>query len=357
MPIKASVLLLIVGLLTSGCKDDPPQPEVGAVAAAHLPAAARPMHALAWQTRARADSLVRVGAAGEPLRLGAEADTRALAEQLAAGLRRSHPGVSILTAPLADAPTQGPEPQSHTASLALVAAEAPPGRGPRPGTAGLPVALHALVLVVHPDNPLAERGLTLTEIEQIFAAGTPSAETVEFWGDVGVAGAWTQNPVTRYGLAPGNSLRGFLQQRALAGAEFRADVHTRGGSAEVVRAVAADPNAIGYAALPFVGPGVAVVPIAERRGSEAATPTESALAARSYPLTLTVGLHLDQRAAARQREAIAALLSFVYSAQGQAAVAAGGYLPLPRQLIAETRQRLGLPPNHAHPMQMTEVDP
>ena len=354
MPIKASMLLLIAGLLAGGCREDPPQPEVDAGVHPPVPAA----RLVGWG-HAPANHAVRDEA---PLLLRADPETLALAERLTAALRRTKPGLEIRAerlAPDGRADT-APEPTaSQYPKLGLgTVPVAPAARGRSdPRRTQLPIARGALTVVVHPDNPLAERGLTLGELRRIFSARAESMDEVEFWGDLGVAGEWTQNPVVRYGHRPGSSLHAYLKEEVLAGAPFKSDLTQLADSVAIVQAVAADPNAIGYAELPSTGHRVAAVPIAERRGLDPIAPTAEAVAAGTYPLLPLVHVQLHEGATPWQRAEIAALLDFIYGEHGQAIVAASGYQPLPQHLIAEIRARLGLTPNRTQPTQTTEANP
>lgn len=354
MPIKASMLLVIAGLLVGGCREDPPQPEVDA--RVHPPVHAARL--VGWGD-APARHAIRSDA---PLLLRADPETLALAERLTAALGRTDPGLEIRAVRLTPdgPPGTGPGPAaSQYPKLRLGTVPVEPAARERsdPHRTQLPIARGALTVVVHPDNPLAERGLTLAELRWIFSARAESMDDVEFWGDVGVAGEWTQNPVVRYGHRPGSSLHAYLQEEVLAGAPFKSDLTQLADSAAVVQAVATDPNAIGYADLASTGNRVAAVPIAERRGLDPIAPTAEAVAAGTYPLVSLVHVHLHEDATPWQRAEIAALLDFIYGEHGQAIVAASGYQPLPQHLVTEILARLGRKPNRTQATQTTEANP
>ena len=352
MPIKASMLLLIAGLLAGGCREDPPQPEVDAGVHPPVPAA----RLVGW-----GDATARHAVDEAPLLLGADSETLALAERLTAALGRTDPSLEIRAVRLVPdgRPGAGPDTANQYPKLRLGTVPTEQAARERSDTrrTQLPIARGALTVVVHPDNPLAERGLTLAELRRIFSARAESMDEVEFWGDLGVAGEWTQNPVVRYGHRPGSSLHAYLKEEVLAGAPFKSDLTQLADSVAIVQAVAADPNAIGYADLPSTGNRVAAVPIAERRGLDPIAPTAEAVAAGTYPLLPLVHVQLHEGATPWQRAEIAALLDFIYGEHGQAIVAASGYQPLPQHLIAEIRARLGLTPNRTQPTQTTEANP
>lgn len=327
MAFTARTCVLIAGLVLAGCEDEPPQPEVGA--ATGMEYAPGMVHTASRVSKARLPGPTNAGA-DNSLRLGVDADTRLLAARLAAAMQAARPGFTLETV------TSSELPSTRTAAFLTTT---PRRDQPPSSSAAFPVALNALIVVVHPDNPLAQRGLTLRELARVFSARTPESALAEYWGDIGVAGEWLEEPITRYGTAPDDGLHAYLREAVLQGAPVRQDVISRVGSASVVRSVAADVNAIGYAGLPFGAPDVAAVPIAPARGRAAVEPSREAVAASRYPLAGFLAVHCN--AAAGLHAGLFALLDFIYSEQGQALVAESDYLPLPEPVRAAARQRLG----------------
>ena len=131
---------------------------------------------------------------------------------------------------------------------------------------------HAIAIYVNSSNPL--RHLTLGQLDAIFSAaprrGAGPPRTT--WGGVGMKGSWAHRPIHVYGMTPrratGNppGIVNFLEIRVLHGGTFRADLRTErdrpGESAlqAIVRAVARDPDGIGYSGFAYEIPGVKTSP-------------------------------------------------------------------------------------------------
>jgi phosphate transport system substrate-binding protein len=174
-----------------------------------------------------------------------------------------------------------------------------------------------LAIIVHPDNPIA--ALSLPEVAAIFSGRDPHG----------------LHPT---GLRAGLALGIYLRERLGLGQDFGAGFRGFAQSAEVVRAVAADPLAIGFAAVNRVTPDVRVLAIAPDAQSEAVALTAENVRAGRYPLDRFLLIY-----ARRPLEPLACeYLRFVLSREGQEIVAgdALGYLPLNATEAATERAKL-----------------
>jgi len=168
-----------------------------------------------------------------------------------------------------------------------------------------------LAILVHRDNPLS--ALTLAEVAEIF-----SGRNTRGLRPCGL------NPETALGL--------FLRREVLAGGGFGPDFRGFGQSGDVVKAVAADRNAIGFAAANRATEGVRIVALARRAGEPPVLPEEDAIRAGRYPLNRHLLLQARRPLDPVARE----YLRLVLSCEGQEAVAGGslGYLPLNAEEVA-----------------------
>ncbi|MFI8417632.1 PstS family phosphate ABC transporter substrate-binding protein [Serratia sp. NPDC078593] len=205
----------------------------------------------------------------------------------------------------------------------------------------VPVAVDALVVLVHQDNPL--RGLNLHQLDQLFSATRRCAQAapLQRWGQLGLNGGWTQRSIQRFGRNSASGTYGYFKLRALCGGDFMAQVNELPGSASVVQAVAGSLNSVGYASIGFRASGVRLIPLAEK-GEEYIAPTESNVRNGRYPLARYLYIYVNKAPNRPLEPLTAAFLDRVLSEQGQNLVNHDGYLPLPQAMVHKTRQVLGL---------------
>ncbi|WP_326001246.1 PstS family phosphate ABC transporter substrate-binding protein [Serratia rubidaea] len=205
----------------------------------------------------------------------------------------------------------------------------------------VPVAVDALVVLVHQDNPLP--GLNLGQLDQIFSATRRcgAAEALGNWGQLALPGAWAQRSIQRFGRNSASGTYGYFKLRALCGGDFMARVNELPGSASVVQAVSGSLNSIGYASIGFRASGVRLLPLAER-GDRYVTPSVANVRNGSYPLARYLYIYINKAPQRPLEPLTAAFLDRVLSAQGQALVNQDGYLPLSPETLRKTRLELGL---------------
>ena len=140
------------------------------------------------------------------------------------------------------------------------------------------------------------------------------------------------------GLAADKALGIFLRERALSGGDFGSEFQGFAQSSEVVRHVANDPRAIGFAAAMRASPGVRMLAIATEAQLTPVTPTEENLRAGRYSLDRFLLIYVRQPLEPVARE----YLRLVLSRDGQQAIADGtlGYLPLNATEVAAELAKL-----------------
>jgi phosphate transport system substrate-binding protein len=210
---------------------------------------------------------------------------------------------------------------------------------------------HAIAIYVNAANPL--RGLTLAQLKAIFTGRGPHG-TLNTWGQLGVRGPWADRPIHLYGMMPrrasGNppGIVNYLQYRVLHGAAFRADLRVQvdrpGESAlqAIVRAVARDPDGIGYSGFGYALPAVRAVPLAAHAGQRSRRGTLANVASRRYPLSRRIYFLLNVAPGKPVPARIGAFLEYVLSAPGQRQVArtAEGFLRLTAPQLSRARRTL-----------------
>src|SRR6185437_7104554 len=171
------------------------------------------------------------------------------------------------------------------------------------------------------------------------------------WGGVGLPGKWATRPIHAYGMTPlrpgGNppGIVNYMEIRVLQGGTFRKDLRIErdrpGTSAlqAIVRAVAKDPNGIGYSGFAYSLPGVKTVALAEHPGGPYIEGGAEQVADRSYPLSRQIYFALNSPRARPLAPLIKAFIEFALSPQGQRAVAdtPDHFLPLTPAQSARSR--------------------
>ena len=158
----------------------------------------------------------------------------------------------------------------------------------------VPVAVDAVALYVHKDNPLS--GLTLDQVDAMFSTtrkrGYKSA--ISQWGQLGLTEGWEKAPIQLYGRDRKSGTRAFFQEHCLAGGEFMPGLHEDPGAASVILDLSRDQLGIGYSGLGLQSSGVRVVPLAETAGMPFVAPSASTVADQTYPLRRVLYLYIDK---------------------------------------------------------------
>lgn len=216
---------------------------------------------------------------------------------------------------------------------------------------------HAIAIYVNSSNPL--RHLTLGQLDEIFSAAPHrgSGPPIGTWGGVGMQGKWATRPIHVYGMAPlrpsGNppGIVNFMEIRVLQGGTFRTDLRIerdRPGTTAlkaIVRAIANDPDGIGYSGFGYALPGVKAIALAEHPGEAYVGGGAKQVADRSYPLSRQIYFALNSAPGRPLAPLVKAFIAFVLSPRGQRAVAdtPDHFLPLTPAQSARSRLLIGQP--------------
>lgn len=211
------------------------------------------------------------------------------------------------------------------------------------------VAFDALAVYVNAANPVAQRGLSLTEIDAMFSAARKRGgpREINTWGELGLTGEWAARPLTLLGRNRASGTFAVFREVVLKGAEFRASIQELIGSAEVVDRASVEPGAVGFSGIGYARTEVRAVPIVVAPGAPPATPTLANVQSGAYPLSRSLYLTLDlppgQQPSPWQRE----FLRFVLSKRGQQLVVQAGFFPLDAARAAEQLRAAGVEPRRA----------
>lgn len=206
----------------------------------------------------------------------------------------------------------------------------------------VPVAIDALAVYVHKDNPVA--GMTLPQVDAIFSSnqrcGYPN--NVQTWGELGLSGPWQQRGMQLFGRNSVSGTYGYFKDAALCDGDFKNNVNEQPGSASVVQSVSTSINGIGYSGIGYRTSSVRAVPIARREGDAFYEATPENSVAGNYPLARFLFVYVNKAPNTPLPPLEREFLKLVLSQSGQSVVLKDGYIPLPARVVEGTMRSLGL---------------
>lgn len=208
--------------------------------------------------------------------------------------------------------------------------------------ASIRVAVDALAVFVHKDNPI--KCLSLAQLDAIFSKSRRQGgkQDITTWGQLGATGEWASRPVSMYGRNSASGTYGYFKESALANGDFKDSVKEQPGSSAVVQAIASDKYAIGYSGVGYKTADVRTVPLSARDGGSCFDATEEAAYAGDYPITRFLYVYLNKRPGAKLEPLRAEFAKFLLSKQGQMGVVKDGLYPIPSSVVAEDLKALDL---------------
>jgi phosphate transport system substrate-binding protein len=256
----------------------------------------------------------------------------------AEGFRKQYPGVKI----------QIEGKGSSTAPPALIEGTAQVGPMSRPMKSteidsferkyrykpiAFPVAIDALAVYVHKDNPIP--GMTMAQVDAVFSKSRRwgAREDVERWGQLGVSDDLGSSPISLYGRNSASGTYGFFKEHALKNGDYKDQVKEQPGSASVVQGVTEDPAGIGYSGIGYLTSGIRALPLAEKEGGAFALPTQENAMNGSYPLWRHLLVYVNRAPNKPLDPLVKEFIKFIYSKEGQAIVIKDGFFPLPQTVI------------------------
>lgn len=208
----------------------------------------------------------------------------------------------------------------------------------------IPVAVDAVALYVHKDNPLP--GLTLDQVDAIFSTTRNRGfkTGIKQWGQLGLANGWEKGEIQLHGRDRKSGTRAFFQEHVLAGGEFAPNLQEHPGAASVILALSRDQLGIGYSGFGLQASAVRMVPLAEDEGMPFISPSSATVADQTYPLRRILYVYLDKSPKSPLPPAAQEFLMFMTSREGQEAVVRAGFFPLPMNQVTKNFVSLGTTP-------------
>ena len=205
----------------------------------------------------------------------------------------------------------------------------------------IPVAIDALAVFVHKDNPL--RYLTLAQLDAIFSVTRKCGirQGIRNWQQLGLEGSWSRRSIQLFGRNSVSGTYGYFKQKALCKGDFLKQVNEQPGSASVVQSISSSLNSIGYSAIGYKTSGVKALAIGREKGQYVEATVQNAIAG-DYPLSRYLYLYLNKHPQQALKPAEQEFLRLVLSRQGQQIVQQEGYIPLPAAISQQALTSLGL---------------
>ena len=201
------------------------------------------------------------------------------------------------------------------------------------------VAVDALAIFVHKDNPVA--GLSLTQVDSLFSSTRKrGGQDAVNWGQVGATGAWAGKPVSLFGRNSASGTYGFFKDTALAKGDFKSTVKEQPGSSSVVQGIASDLGAVGYSGIGYRTSGVRPLPLSEKDGQPFVEPSQANCENGTYPLARFLYVYVNKAPNKDMDKLTQEFITFVLSKQGQEITIKDGYYPLPAPVSDEGRSAL-----------------
>lgn len=189
------------------------------------------------------------------------------------------------------------------------------------------IAIDGLAIILHPDNPLQQ--LNTEQLARIFSG------EVKNWENLGGRGG----AIHLYARDDQSGTYDTFKELVLSrrGKNLSSVAKRFESSEQLSDAVSADPQGIGFIGLPYVRQAKAVA-IADG-ASQSMLPLNSLIATEDYPLSRRLFFYLSPES---KNQWAQALVGFAQSPQGQAIVAANGF-------VSQTVQAMAVAPNALMP--------
>ncbi|HFQ91428.1 MAG TPA: phosphate ABC transporter substrate-binding protein PstS family protein [Chromatiales bacterium] len=203
------------------------------------------------------------------------------------------------------------------------------------------VAIDALAVYVHKDNPIT--GMSLPQVDAVFSSTRKCGYKSDIgrWGDLGLTGAWERRDIQIFGRNSVSGTYGYFKKKALCKGDFKKTVNEQPGSASVVQSVSASLNGIGYSGIGYKTSGVRALPLAKKEGAPyvAATP-ENAVRGK-YPLSRFLYIYVNKKPNQPLPPLEREFIRMVLSKTGQEVVIKDGYIPLPAKVADKEYATIG----------------
>jgi len=198
------------------------------------------------------------------------------------------------------------------------------------------IARDAIVVFVHPDNPVGH--ITIADLDAIYSTTRlcGSRASIAHWVDLDARANTAQltRPILAVGRDASSGTHELFRESALCAGEFRPDVIAWPGNGAIVGTVARNPEAIGYAAIGYVNGLVKTLALARGPDDAGVLPDAKSVTDGSYPLARELYFYINLPPGHALADLPKAFVAYALSDEGQALVRQEGFVPL----IADDRR-------------------
>ena len=203
----------------------------------------------------------------------------------------------------------------------------------------IPVAIDALAVFVHKDNPI--KGLSLAQVDAIFSSTRKrGGQDINTWGDAKLPGDFAGKTISAFGRNSASGTYGFFKDNALKNGDYKSSVKEQPGSSSVVQGVASDLGAIGYSGIGYKTSGVRALALSVADDSALIEPNYANALSGTYPLARYLYVYVNKAPSKEMDKLTSEFITFVLSKSGQEITIKDGYYPLPADVAAEGRLAL-----------------
>ncbi|WP_263366271.1 PstS family phosphate ABC transporter substrate-binding protein [Edaphobacter bradus] len=210
----------------------------------------------------------------------------------------------------------------------------------------------ALGIFVSKDNPL--KSITFAQLDSVFGAEHRRGNrNIRTWGELGLTGDWASRPINLYSgvldAAPGFFFSQVVMRGSLLWNENLKpldDLDLPGGKVyeaqqRIVDALGQDRFGMALSGAGAYNPNVKLLSVSIEDTDPKILPTPTTVADRTYPLSRSVWIYINHKPGEPIDPMIREFLRYIFSREGQQAVARDGdYLPLTDKLAAEQLRKL-----------------
>ncbi|MBU2644509.1 PstS family phosphate ABC transporter substrate-binding protein [bacterium] len=204
------------------------------------------------------------------------------------------------------------------------------------------VAVDALAVFVHKDNPI--KSLSLKQLDAIFSKNRKGGypKVIKTWGDAGVTGEWANKPISLYGRNSASGTYGYFKDVALFKGDYKDTVKEQPGSSAVVQGVATDKYGIGYSGVGYKTADVRIVPLSVETGDTGYDANSTNAYSGDYPLARFLYVYLNKQPNSTLDPLRAEFIKFVLSQEGQTIVIKDGFYPVSNFIATQDKAALGI---------------
>ncbi len=198
---------------------------------------------------------------------------------------------------------------------------------------GIPVAIDALAVFVHKDNPI--KGLSIPQVDAIFSSTKKchADKDLTSWGQLGLTGEWANRSIQLFGRNSVSGTYGYFKKKALCKGDFKNSVNEQPGSASVVQSVSTSLNGIGYSGIGYKTSGVRALALTKKDGKPFIEATFENAVKGNYPLSRFLWVYVNKQPNKPLSPIDKEFLKMVLSKTGQEVVVKDGYIPLPAKVV------------------------